>query len=172
LGYPERRSSGQVTLPSRRDARAGHRAQQEAGERGRAAGPGARAAERRVGELDEEPRGTAELEHRAVDREQHDVGGGDVERHAEEALEPHVALADDAVEAVALVLYAERLRDQAAEVRVGDEREHDLGQDPADRAAGRLEHEEHRHDARDHVERLGRGGAAARRNSSSAVTAA
>ena len=142
------------------DAGARDGAEQEAGQRGRAAGAGAAAPERGVGELDEEARGARVLEHRAVDREQHDVGRGDVERDAEHPLQAHVALADDAVDAVALVGEPERVGDQPAEVGVGDEREHDRGQHPADRAARRLEDQQHRRDAEDDVERLGRGGAA------------
>ena len=41
------------------------------------------------------------LQHSPVDREQHDVGGGDIERHAEDALQRHVERSDQPVERIA-----------------------------------------------------------------------
>ena len=60
-------------------------------------------AARRQRPVDEERARAAQLEHRAVDREQDDVGRGDVERHAEDALERHVERADQPIDAVAAV---------------------------------------------------------------------
>ena len=138
----------------RRHAGARHGAEQEAGQRRRPPGPRAAAAERGVRELHEEARRAGVLEHRAVQREQDDVGRRDVERDAEYPLEPHERLPDQAVEAVALVGDAERVRDQPAEVGVREEPDADRRQDPPDRAAGGLEHEHHRDHAGEDVERL------------------
>ena len=118
-------------------------------------GPVRLRAERGVRQLHEEPRGARVLEHGAVQREQDDVGGGDVERDAEQALEAHVRLPDEPLDPVALVGDAERVRDQPAQVRVREEGEADRRQDPPDRAARRLQHEQHGHHAGGHVEPFG-----------------
>ena len=103
-GYPARRRTGQATLPSetavavpepdtvpsRKPASVTVR-------------PGAarRPPERGERDVDEELARARVLEHRAVDREQHDVGRGDVERHPEQPLGAHVEVGDDAVDVVA-----------------------------------------------------------------------
>ena len=135
--------------------RPGHRAQQEPRAGRGPAGPRARAPEGGEADVDEELARARVLEHGAVDREQHDVGGGHVERHAEDALEPHVGLADDAVNAVAAVADLPARRDLAAEVGVGQEQQADGRQDPADRAPRGLQHEQDRGHAEDQVERVG-----------------
>ena len=157
------RSSGQATLPSvtvvatpepetvpsRKPASADVRP-----------GPVRRAAEGGERDLDEEARGAGELEHGAVDREQHDVGRGDVERDPEDALQAHVALADDAVDPVALVADLQRVGDQPAEEGVEQEGDADRRQRPARRAACGLEHDDDRAGAEDDVERRRLRGAA------------
>ena len=102
---PQQRPRHRSEHHRRRDAAARHGAEQESGERDRPAGPGARARapHRRHRPVDEERAGAGVLEHRAVDREQDDVGRGDVERHAEDALERHVERADQPLDAVAAV---------------------------------------------------------------------
>ena len=100
------------------------------------------------------------LEHRPVEREQDDVGGGDVERDAEDPLQAHVGLADDPRHAVAGVRDVPAHRQLAAEVGIEQEGDHHRGQDPADRAARRLQHEQDRGDAEGDVEVVGLRGAA------------
>ena len=90
--------------------------------------------------------GAAQLEHRAVDREQDDVGRGDVERHAEDALERHVERPDQPIDAVAAVredAEADVVEDRT-EQRVEQERGGGDRQDPADGAACRFEHQHDR----------------------------
>ena len=120
VGYPARRSIGHDTepsmtvvatplpdtVPSRNPAsvtvRPGSRA-------------GARAAQRRARPVQEERAGAGMLEHGAEDREQDDVGGRHIQRHAEHALERHVERADEPVEPVAAV----RERAEADQVEEG-----------------------------------------------------
>ena len=158
LGYSALRRIGQVMLPSVTvvaTPEPGHRAQQEPRSGGGPAGPRAGAPERREAHVDEELPRARVLQHGPVDREQHDVGGGHVERHAEDALEPHVGLAHEAVQAVAPVAHLPARRDLAAEVGVGQEQQADGRQDPADRAARGLQHEQDGGHAEDQVERVG-----------------
>ena len=154
-GLAQQRPGDAAERDRGRDAGAGDRAEQEAGECGRPSRAGAAAPERGERDVDEEARGAAELEHRPVDREQHDVGRGDIERDPEDALEAHVALADDAVDPVALVADLQPIRDQPAEERVEQECDADRGQRPARGAARGLQHDDDRERAEDDVQRLG-----------------
>ena len=102
------------------------------------------------------------FEDRAVNREEHDVGRGDVERHAEDALERHVERADraDRCRSRGARAIARPMRSKQGPVeRVDEEAGGGDRQDPADRAAGRLEHEENRGRAEDDVDRRRIGGA-------------
>ena len=92
---------------------------------------------------------------RAVDREQDDVGGGDVERHAEHAFERHVERADQPLEVVAAM--RQQIEPDAIEQRpgerVGDEHGRRHGQHQPDGAARGLEDDRERGRAADHIER-------------------
>ena len=97
--YPARRSSGQATDPSMTvvatplpDTVPRRNPASVTDRPGAAPRPRPPACRHRP--IDEEPSRAGRLEHRAVDGEEDDVGRGDVERHAEHALERHVQRAD------------------------------------------------------------------------------
>jgi len=92
------------------------------------------------------------LQHRPVDGEQHDVGGGHVKGDPEQPLDPHVGLADQPLQVVALVAQLPAEGEQAAEHGVGHEPKADGGQDPADGPPGRLEDEQDRDHPEDDVQ--------------------
>src|SRR5919198_1477355 len=71
------------------------------------------------GEVDEELAGARVLQHGAEDGEQDDQARGDVDRRAEDALELHVEMADQAVHLVAGM--RPRRRQMVAEQRVEQE---------------------------------------------------
>ena len=148
-GYPARRSSGHATdpsitvvatplpetVPSRNPASVTVR-------------PGA-APDRdcpidRHRPVDEEGARAGLLEHRAVDREEDDVGRRDVERHAEHAFERHVERADQTIDRIAAM--REQWKADAIEPgpdqRVDEEDGRRHGQDPADGAARGFEHQD------------------------------
>ncbi len=132
-----------------RGARSGHRAEQEAGQchgapRGRAG-----RLEQREAQVDEEPAGAGGVEHRTVDREQHDVGGAHVQRDAVEAGLIVVEAVDDLAVVDARVADRPRDRQEAAVVGVeeeghADDRQHQTGGAPAG-----LQHQ-HRQDRAHH----------------------
>jgi hypothetical protein len=123
------------------------------GQGGGAAGGGRRPGpEGGEADVDEEPASPRVLQHRPVECEQHDVGGGHVQGHPEQPLDAHVGLADQAFQVVALVAQVPAEGEQAAEEGVGHEGQADGGQDPADRAPGRLQHQQDRDHAQDHVQ--------------------
>ena len=135
-----------------RRAGAGHGAEQEAGGGHGAARGGAGAAEQREAELDEEAARAHPVEDRAVDREQHDVRRGDVERDAEEPAGLVVEAVDDLLEVHADVRDGPVDRQVAAVVGVGEEHQADRGQHHARRTAGGLEDQHQQHRAGDDVE--------------------
>ena len=110
---------------------AGHGAEQEAGGRHGAARCRCGAAEQRELILDEEPAGAHPLQDRAVDREQHDVGRGDVERDTEEAAGLVVEAVDDLLEVETDVRDRPADRQVAAVVGVGEEQDADHRQHQA-----------------------------------------
>ena len=124
-------------------------------------GPAPRLPERGERQVDEEPGGAGRGEHRAVDREQDDVGGGHLHRHAEHALGAHDVVPDEARPAEG------RRRERAGEVRaeggVGEEADHHERHHQADRAPRRLQHQHDRERAHHHVEVGGHHGAAEER---------
>ena len=84
-----------------------------------------------------------DIQDRAENREERDVGGRDVERHAEDPLQRHVERADDARGVVAAVgdeSQADEIEHGTVE-RIGHEGRRRHGQDRARRAARRLQHE-------------------------------
>jgi hypothetical protein len=87
-------------------AAARNRAQQEARRRNGAArpGPAARAAQGGEGPVDEELARAAIFEHRTINREQHDVGRRDIERHAKHAFERQEVFADDTLQPIAAMV--------------------------------------------------------------------
>ena len=94
-------------------------------------------------------------EDRAVDGEQDDVARRHVERHAEDALERHVDRADDAREVVAAMrdhAEADEIEQRPVE-GVEDEAGRGERQHPSRRAARRLEHEQDADRAECHVAR-------------------
>ena len=129
-------------------AAAGHRAEEEPGD-GHAA-PGRRRGPRppHGGErpVDEEPSRARVLEHGAVDGEQHDVGGRDLEGHAEDPVQRHVQRAHQAVGVVAAVADGAQPDEveQRADVRIDDEERGGRGEDPSRGAPRRLEDEQDR----------------------------
>ena len=145
-GGPEQRPGDGAQHHGRGDAAARNRTEQETGDRDGAAGrrTGSRSAHRRHRPVDEEAAGAGALEDRTVDREQDDVGRGDIERHAEDALERHVERADETVELVAAM--GDERQTDAIEGRpspaVEDEANRRRRQDPANRSACGLEHEQ------------------------------
>ncbi len=104
-GAPHQRPGDRPEHHGVGDAAAGHGAEQVAGDRHRAARSCAvaRSADRGHRPVHEEAAGAAVFEHGAIDREEDDVGGRHVERHAEDALERHVERADEARDRVAAV---------------------------------------------------------------------
>ncbi len=120
---------------------AGDRSEQEPRQRDRPARGGARPPEGGEAQIHEEPTGPGVLEDRAVDGEEHDVGGGDVERHPVDALRPHVELGHQTLGAVAAV--GDRPVGQVpAVVGVAEEAEADQREDGPHGPAGRLEHQD------------------------------
>ena len=77
------------------DAGAGHRAQQEAGQGHGPAGTRLRLPESGERQVDEELGGARGAQHRAVDREQNDVGRRDVGGNPEQPLRAHDVVADE-----------------------------------------------------------------------------
>jgi hypothetical protein len=133
------------------DARARHRAEKEAGgdhgparRRGRGV-----LAEQGKRPFDKEPPCPAPVEYRAIDGEEDDEGRRDIQRRGEYTLEGQEVLPDDAVHREAAVL--EHFRDQpaGADIAIDEENERDGRQDPANRAARRLEHQQDQREAED-----------------------
>ena len=92
--------------------------------------------------------GAGRVQHRAVDGEQHDVGGGDVQRHSVEAGRLDERCADDLVPVHAGVRDRRALRQVAAVVGVAEgEQAHDRQRDARGPAAG-LQHQQN-HDRPD-----------------------
>jgi len=142
-GAPQQRPRHRSQHHRRGHTAARHGAEEESGDRHRPAGCGYRPAAHLQRPFDEEGAGTARVQQRTVDREQDDVGCGDVERHAEDSFERHVERADQSCRTVSA------MRDQVepdpvqqrAGPRVQQECERGCRQHPPDRAAGRFEHE-------------------------------
>ena len=95
-------------------------------------------------EVEEELPGARSLEHRAVQAEQDDVRDRDVERHAVDALERHVEIADEARQVVAAMRDAGEAdrREPRARHRVREKRRRGHRQNPAGRAPRGFEHDE------------------------------
>ena len=98
---PQQRPRHRSQHDRRRHAAARHGAEEESGDGHRPAGSGHRPAAGLQRPFDEEEAGAARVQQRTVDREEDDVGGGDVERHSENALERHVERADQSRRTVA-----------------------------------------------------------------------
>ena len=96
------------TVPSRKPGQRHRAARRRAG---------SRPPHQRQRPVDEERAGARRFEHRAVDREQDDVGGRDVERHAEDPFERHVERADQPIERIAAM--REQRQADAIEPRPG-----------------------------------------------------
>ena len=135
-----------------RGAGAGHRAEQETGQGHRAARRGAGLAERGEAQVDEEPAGPGRVQHRAVDGEQHDVGGADVQRDAVEAGLVVVEAVDDLAEVEPGVPDRPADRQEAAVVGVEEERHADDRQHQPGGAPAGLQHQQGQPGAHDDVE--------------------
>ena len=134
----------------------GHGAEQKSGERHRAAGRRRRIAPRDENDIAKSRKnvpGARSLEHGAVEAEQHDVGDGDVERHAVDALERHVEIADQPRQVVAAMGdagEADRRQPRSGD-RVGEKHARRDRQNPAGRPARGFEHDDDREHAAEHV---------------------
>ena len=137
----------------RRRAGAGDGAEQEPGGDGRAPGGGARAPEGGGGELHEEPAGPGEVQHRAVDGEQHDVRRGDVERGAVEAAVGVVERVDNLARSRARHGPPARTGEATRRSSRSRGKQADRRQDPAGRAPARLQQQEQQDGAHRHVRR-------------------
>jgi hypothetical protein len=140
-----------------RDAASRHRAKQVSGDRHGSPGSrrSARSSDGGHRPVDEEAAGAAVLEDRTEDREQDDVRGGDVQRHAEHALERHVDGADDARRRVAAVgdqRQPDRIEERAV-VRVDEKDHRDEWQHPSGGAPRCFEDGEDRHDPHREIDR-------------------
>src|SRR5262249_4114795 len=131
-------------------AAAGGAAQQERGEQDGPAGGSALAAGHREREVDEELSRAGVGEDRAVDGEEDDEGGRDVEGGAEDALQRHVELPHQSLHVVSAV--RERRGDPRAGEGVDDEGRHHPGQDQPRGAAYPLQDEQDEDHAKDEVE--------------------
>ena len=128
------------------DARARRAAEQERRQHHGAAGAVGLVAHQRHREVDEELAGAGMLQERAVDREQDDQRGRDVDRNAENALERDEQMADELADVEAAMRPGRRQIGTGK--RIGDEQERDDRNDPAGGAPRRLEQE----DDEDHAE--------------------
>jgi hypothetical protein len=124
-------------------------AQQEGGEHHRTPRARGLAAEEREGEVEEELARAGVLQESAVNGEEDDERGRDVDRDAEDAFERHVHVADEARDVVA-AMRPRRRQPRADEGVEQEDADHD-GHDPAGAAARRLDHERDQHDPEDHV---------------------
>ena len=139
------------------DAGAGRAAEQERRQHDGAAGAVGLVAHHRHREVDEEFSRAGMLQERAVDREQDDQRGRDVDRDAEYALERDEQVADELADVEAAV--GPRRRQVGTEIGVGEKRERDGRDDPAGGAPRRLQQQHDEHHAEHDIEPGRRGGA-------------
>ena len=118
-------------------------------------GAAARPPECREGQVDEELAGARRVQHRAVDGEQHDVGGGHVERHPVKAGRLEERRTDDLVPVHAGMGDRRALWQVAAVVGVAQREQTDDRQRRTGGAAAGLEHQEQHDRSDDDVDHRG-----------------
>ena len=139
------------------DARSGGAAEQERGQHHGAPGAVRLAAHQGEREVDEEFSGAGMQQERAIDREQDDQRGGDVDRDTENTFQRDEEMADQPRQVVAAM--GPGRRQMRSQHRIGNEEQRHHGHDRPGGAARRLQQQHDEDDADDHVPAVGRGGA-------------